>query len=481
MRITRAVFALSIAFLIAFLGCAEVDEPGSPRANVPPETNFVNVPPDSAVIPYLQTLYWYGNDEDGSVVGFEYATPDTTSWIFVETDTTALLIVAADSAEAVAMIDTTLVREIWVRAVDDDDAVDPTPDHRIFTVYTLAPETYISSGLEDNTYFSLPVATPDWPGIRFTFGGLDEDGYIVMYEARQSPPSLPWSETTETYALYQGLTDGDHVFEVRAIDNCSVTDPTPAEVNFKVVQPTLDSSAVLIVDATRTLFTMPIFDTLINKNSTYWNSIGTHLVGESDLVETVDHWDLETQWNLDHSDIEAYGTVIWHNEHINLPAESDLDNHKVLLAEYLSVGGNLILVGPELLLELDQTPGGTTPGTFTHDYLGLSRFTKENNSDFGGAFGQTVAGITFPDLSLSVTKWPFGQFPRVDLVVPLAAGGHTIFGFDDVSPAAPDENLPCGTWYQAETYNSVLLTFPLSLCEEEDLAGRALADLIDNF
>jgi hypothetical protein len=479
MRTTRVALALSIAFLVAFLGCAEVDEPGSPRVNLPPETNFVNVPPDSAVIPYLQTLYWYGNDSDGSVVGFEYATPDSATWIYVEADTAQILVVAADSVEAVALIDTTLIREIWVRAVDDDGAVDPTPDHRVFTVYTLAPETYVSSGLEDRTFFCLPVATPDWQGIRFTFGAFDEDGSIDHFEARQSPPDLPWEETTETYVVYEGLQAGRHTFQVRAIDNSNVTDPTPATVHFRVVQPTLESSSALLVDATRTLNVMP-FDALINNNYIYYDTIATFLVDVSSTIETIDQWDLETDWDLAHADIAGYGTLIWQNEHINYPPENDLDHHKVLLSEYLSVGGNLILIGPEILYYLGQATAATTPGTFTYDYLGLSRFVKENTQDFGGAWGQTVGATTWPDLTISTTKWPIGQFPKVDLVAVLPEG-HVIYGFDDISPAQPDENQPCGTWYPAQTFNSALLTFPLSLCENESLAAVALADLIDQF
>jgi hypothetical protein len=106
-----------------------------------------------------------------------------------------------------------------VRAVDSIGNVDPIPAAAAFTVDTVAPDTTIRSGptglISDNTP---------------TFGWEYADG-AATHECRvDSQPFAPCESPKTT----DRLSDGQHTFELRAIDVAGNTDPTPAKRTFIV-------------------------------------------------------------------------------------------------------------------------------------------------------------------------------------------------------------------------------------------------------
>jgi hypothetical protein len=106
-----------------------------------------------------------------------------------------------------------------VKAVDQVGNVDPTPASRSFTVDTTPPDTTILSGPSDPT--SSTSAS-------FTFS-CSEAG--CTFECRLD--GNPWTVCTSP-KNYSGLTNGPHIFEVRARDQAGNLDPTPAVWNFTV-------------------------------------------------------------------------------------------------------------------------------------------------------------------------------------------------------------------------------------------------------
>ena len=107
----------------------------------------------------------------------------------------------------------------YVRAVDSPGNVDPIPAAGAFTVDTVAPDTTIGSGptgtISDNT-----------PTFNWDFA----DG-AVAYECRVDDKPFAACESPETTAP---LSDGQHAFELRAIDGGGNVDPTPASRTFTV-------------------------------------------------------------------------------------------------------------------------------------------------------------------------------------------------------------------------------------------------------
>lgn len=99
---------------------------------------------------------------------------------------------------------------------------DPTPDTFTWMVDTDLPDTTIDSGPADPSGSSS--ATLTFSG---TDGGTGVDGYECRLDAGA------WAACTSPRTL-TGLADGDHTFEVRAIDGVGNTDPSPDSITWTV-------------------------------------------------------------------------------------------------------------------------------------------------------------------------------------------------------------------------------------------------------
>ncbi len=100
-----------------------------------------------------------------------------------------------------------------VAAVDKFDNVDPTPARSEFTVDLRDPETTVTTGPSDPAQFGSAT---------FTFAS-DEVGatFECRVDARAFTPC-------DSPVRYEGLSDGPHRFEVRALDRACGLDETPA-------------------------------------------------------------------------------------------------------------------------------------------------------------------------------------------------------------------------------------------------------------
>jgi hypothetical protein len=102
---------------------------------------------------------------------------------------------------------------------------------RRMLVPRLSPETTV--------FVQGPVDTVSYRVHLYWFGS-DPDGYVVAYELRFINPIQPadtqWVRTTSTdsvFAVYTPTGLSQPVFEVRAVDNEGMADPTPARQTFK--------------------------------------------------------------------------------------------------------------------------------------------------------------------------------------------------------------------------------------------------------
>ncbi|MGD9141835.1 MAG: hypothetical protein PVJ42_09885 [bacterium] len=141
-------------------GCAKESDLGLP--NTPPET-FISVA-DSVRNPgiYIQQLHWWGDDIDGEVVGYEYrwfmdpaepGCPMDTDWVFTEETWHEFHIPVSNG----------VIRRhrVEVRAVDNRQAVDPTPSTLSLPVTNTPPVVSLrdANSLPDTTY---PAALFKW-------------------------------------------------------------------------------------------------------------------------------------------------------------------------------------------------------------------------------------------------------------------------------------------------------------------------------
>jgi len=117
-----------------------------------------------------------------------------------------------------------------VKTIDEDGNEDPTPDRKAFTVADIEaefPETQIISPHENDVLSKETV--------EFQFIGVDKQTPVeeLQYSWR-SDKEKDWVIPSSQTMITQRFSDGQHRFEVKAIDTDKYEDPTPAEVNFTV-------------------------------------------------------------------------------------------------------------------------------------------------------------------------------------------------------------------------------------------------------
>ena len=232
---------LLLVFLF-FSACSKLSKKGTAPSNIPPEAFIVNIPTDSSQFNTLDTLYWYGFDQDGYITRYQYLViadtcdtgyivpKDSDGYIlssFVQTiermspenwndsyvssslNIGKSFIHADDSAGTFDKVmffaseDTSAIvpQYFFVRAVDNEGAVSKIwkPDSekgsnfRFFKRTNIPPNTTIKYDTAIVEY-CLPETTTDWGGIRIGWSGIDPD-------YRKNPPLFYSWKLYGPYAL----------------------------------------------------------------------------------------------------------------------------------------------------------------------------------------------------------------------------------------------------------------------------------------
>ncbi len=166
--------SLGVAYAIFTMsGCAPSSDLGGVAIiNAVPDTYVTGTPPYLRATDFFVQFYWSGNDPDGRIDGFEWkistngddgisvydtltvdpATGDTINPWHYTTATDSIFFVSADSS---GFIDDFELPDdlqrfyqphtLFVRAIDDDGAPDPSPAMLTFTATTFAPSVYVSA------------------------------------------------------------------------------------------------------------------------------------------------------------------------------------------------------------------------------------------------------------------------------------------------------------------------------------------------
>ncbi len=181
-------------------------------AAIRPDTWLVEPPP--AVTDNETVLFkWTGSDLDGKVIGYSYRM-DSGPW--QETENTSRLYTGLSNG----------THRFEVKSRDDDGLFDPSPAYKEFVVIINSPpETNITQH---------PNQTTSVRDVFFAWSGNDMDGSVTLYEFRLDYGN--WTQTTSQNLDYLNLSSGDHVFQVRAMDNRGLLDPSPATFNFTITK-----------------------------------------------------------------------------------------------------------------------------------------------------------------------------------------------------------------------------------------------------
>ncbi|MCK4305136.1 MAG: hypothetical protein KAY24_12940 [Candidatus Eisenbacteria sp.] len=244
-RVACALILAMGAFLLCMYGCrdeltTEVDR------NLPPDTYLTGAPAESTTAFYLVHLYWYGDDPDGKVVGYQYAITDSlpadedTLTYHFTTRTDSLMRFPVASNQQV------LGHRFYIRAVDNEGKMDPEPAWTFFAALDLMPPSPVflvaeafdlaGSGTDSLESTADPVPTDTvsagW-GVRFRWKGVDDDrmlgeygdtipvGDILQYKYSLAPldvePIMGGPDDLEVE--YTNLTSGKYCFSLQGVDD----------------------------------------------------------------------------------------------------------------------------------------------------------------------------------------------------------------------------------------------------------------------
>ena len=117
-----------------------------------------------------------------------------------------------------------------VKARDEADNIDLSPEERSFAVDVTPPTTYINSG---------PSGTINYNDVFFDYRGSDtltaERKLAYSYKLEGPGHHTGWSSyTSATYWSYYGLSNGDYTFMVKTKDEADNEDLSPAQRTFTV-------------------------------------------------------------------------------------------------------------------------------------------------------------------------------------------------------------------------------------------------------
>ncbi|HEX9658545.1 MAG TPA: hypothetical protein VGB89_16690 [Bacteroidota bacterium] len=311
-----------------------------------------------------------------------------------------------------------------VAAIDDNNAVDPTPALvRFWTLPAPEPRAIIVTG-PVNDQLTLFCITDTWPGLPFTFAALDpstfqqEYSYAVDDTSSASwTPFLPISGVNITASDFQASGES-HVFYLRARNRWGVISRDTSRAFTAVVpefaEPGFPGRILFINNSPKLLTnigTLPPSHPLVPDSNTvraYYTDImdSLGLTGKFD-VYTVPY--NNGNWPSRRA-ISQYSTIV-------LLVEQRLDylgfggvryvvnaTKQSLLREYLNVGGNLIVVGGVNMSGIISNYT-TFADTVFHAPIGI----ENNTFDFAGAQGL----LGYPNFVLDQSK----PYPDPDSVV----------------------------------------------------------------
>jgi hypothetical protein len=493
LRIISCVLGVIIALTVVWQ-CSNPNDPGQLIPNVPPDTRLGNIPPDDVTGNYptfaLVKVYWTGSDADGYVVAYRYrwsyigSNNDTIWRPWVEIRALDSLDNPAGNANAAAFVfesNRDLNPHVFeIKAVDNEGAEDPTPARlRIWTTKAIPPVTQIKVAPDSNSQvYMIDHVSDTWNGIKFVFGGTDDDGEIVDYSWKID--SKPWSQFSilnEVVVLSSDLGDpltGKHYITVKARDNTLIEDQNPPRIAFNVIVPTWEKQ-LLLVDNTRDGIGVPGSPTDADVDNFY-----TDLLVAKNRTN-YDMWDVKQKGGFpDRKTLGQYRILLWYDDHylVDLGAQisaNDLD----ALKEYLFVGGKLIVSGWKAS---NMFSSSAVADTFFYNFAHINLGLKEVPSrDFKGATGT----LGFPSINVDASKLPAswgGLMDRIQIMEPRGLA-ETIYTFGSATSDPNFQNKPVAVRYVGTTYNVVFLGFPLYFMDKQkaiDILDGALRSMGEN-
>jgi hypothetical protein len=441
-------YFLFIISIILVISCAE-QPTQAPVGNLPPDTHLFLVMPDSTTLPDTtssrQQLYWWGQDPDGEVVGYQYNWDFDTTWVYTNQESETFYLPLREPFD---------VFTFRVRAIDDAGAIDPTPAELTFPVFNTAPSITFRvnsnpDGNPEDTATTFPTRTFIWEAT-----DLDGDSTITgLYWTLDDTTRWNYLSGWASSITLTNIVPGFHTFYIFARDTAGAVSPTiqfPDTANdqqpwlWLVMEPIGD--VVLVDDDERVTgvnvdearnFYRAILDSLTLREYSVWNVANGLPYSENDILASLNY----------------FHKAIWFcDPNSNLAAAS------LSLTNYIENGGHVIVFSTDLGegSNYDDPPFG-----FSH----IDSVTNQvNRISINNIIESQIA--PFPDLKATafiphLDAWGFGFIPD--------SLSDTLY----ILIKAPD---PCvGLRYPAGgPARLIFCDFPLHKCDGLGTAGTLL-------
>jgi hypothetical protein len=463
-----AVSVIMVICLCVLIGCAEEENLSFP--NTPPETHIAIA--DSIQNPtiYIQTIYWWGEDADGEVVGFEYRVitdpmepgcPADSDWVFTEEGSRDFNLPVTHGMST---------HRIEVRAVDDDGAVDLSPSSVTLPVTNSAPEIMIwnKTALPDTTF----------PTLRIKWHADDPEGqetlenYVVWLDGDEANARvLAKDDTITTFTLddFSGRYGERTIYLVAVDSGCDTSDVVTHTWYVKE-----RIGEVLLVDHLSSNYIgEPVTDQFYR--DALDACVGTYSV--LDLESFIGprigcEYPCAPAYSFDFEDLfELYDMVIWYDE----PPRQDttyLAAAARCVEAYVDAGGRFLLTSVQAIGNNSAFNDSIAFEIFGIDSL----YNRKGNTNFDCKSKWPVTGNV--DEGLGDLK-VVGFWPGVEC---MDAGAETTPLFH-IPPATVDDkqltDYYIGIMNSRGAGKAALLTFPISRCNGNGNAASEICKIID--
>jgi hypothetical protein len=475
--LTNIVWCLPLMLLLAGISCKQPTSP--PNPNGAPRTRLANVPKDNDTVFALVTLNWSAGDNDGFITRYQYryftyhlVAGSSTDWMIFDstkwTDTTGSgAVIAFNSTEVLNK------QRFLVRAIDNDENIDPQPAEKIiYTLRTAAPISQILFPARNGSLLVNPQITDWWPGVPLSFKATEPTklGKIVSYGWSADGGPVTWTTDTSVFVTpdkFTGSLNGLHKLKVISRNNTNLTDPVGDSVTVNLIIPSFDKS-ILIIDETdefnNPFITMGIADSVTD-------------AFYAEVFPGSTSWDFKKNGMPPREILAQYKLLVWHADDIpaSLPHKISDPANIAVFTDYLKVGGKFLMSGWRILKSFayyQNFPFTFTPGNFVYDYLHI-RMVSETDilGDMKGGMGKIGVYSDFGVDSARIALFPYGgRLSQVNLINTMAGFTDILYSYvnDDNSPNVTYRGRAIALRYYGTVYDAAVLGFPLYFIKKAD-------------
>ncbi len=361
-----------LPLILIFLGLS-CKRPASEQVeNIPPDTHiFIEGVVDT--VPAYQVIHWYGNDPDGYVVGYFYHWDnDTPVFTTKNVDTFTLSVPDSDSIG---------MHVLYVAAVDNENAEDPTPATLHIPVKNSPP----TISFQHNT---LPPDTT-LPYVTFYVETHDIDGdesVIGFYYKTDYDTAWVFQSIDTDYVTFENVPEGVHVFSFMAVDRSHATSDVISDTIY--IKPKV--GRILVIDDS------PDGDA----DNTYGAFFSDNYQGNYTL------WDVGKFLPYSFYDIDGiinklgFDVIFWYTG-----TEKNVVNPlKKSIETYIDDGKSLFLIGPSVLDSVYNPDDTLSSKGFMNKYLGVKNVKKWNTLMMDGGivdlYSQDTLHLQFPSFKM---------------------------------------------------------------------------------